>query len=437
MNLIYMHTHDTGRCYQPYGYPVATPHIQQLAEQSLQFNCAFSCAPTCSPSRAALLTGLAPHSCGMLGLAHRGFGLYDKNQHLAAWLGQHGFETVLCGTQHEAASARELPYERILPHNPAIREKRESDAFDRYNCGQVEDFLHQEHHRPFFLSYGLRSTHRPYPPHQDNPDRLAPLPGIPNTAETRADTADFHEAIHTVDSCVGRVLQTLKETGHDRDTMVLFTTDHGPAFPNVKCTLHDGGIGVTLMLAFPGNARAGQVCDQLVSQLDLFPTICDLLQIEKPAWLQGISLLPLFSRESPVRQAITAEITYHAAYEPVRCIRTTRYKLIRRYDWHNRIVPANIDASPSKALMVSAGLLEQCTAREELYDLLLDPAEAHNRINDPALRDIYGELSSQLFQWMRDTNDPLLTEAPRVAKPLGARVNSLSASEPDAGDWES
>ena len=73
MNLIYLHTHDTGRCYQPYGYPVVTPGIMRLAAQSLQFNQAFCCASTCSPSRAAMLTGVAPHSCGMLGLAHRGW----------------------------------------------------------------------------------------------------------------------------------------------------------------------------------------------------------------------------------------------------------------------------------------------------------------------------------------------------------------------------
>ena len=233
-----------------------------------------------------------------------------------------------------------------------------------------------------------------------------------------------------------RVLDVLQDTGLAEDTVILFTTDHGPAFPNYKCTLLDGGIGVTLMLSVPGMARRGQVTDCLTSHLDVFPTVCDLLGVEKPAWLQGVSLLPVLAQDQPVRERVFAEVTYHAAYEPLRCVRTARYKLIRRYDTHNRVVPANIDASPSKQAMVAAGLLEAVRPREELYDLLLDPGEHENRVNDPALRDVYAALSAALTDWMRDTDDPLLTCGPRVPKPAGARVNTLSAPEPDSDYWE-
>jgi len=74
-NILYLHSHDTGRTIQPYGHAVATPHLQRLADQGVLFRRAFCAAPTCSPSRAALLTGQCPHSSGMLGLAHRGFRL--------------------------------------------------------------------------------------------------------------------------------------------------------------------------------------------------------------------------------------------------------------------------------------------------------------------------------------------------------------------------
>src|SRR5579872_3943800 len=72
-NVVYMHSHDTGRYISPYGHRVHTPHLQKLAEQGILFRHAFSAAPTCSPSRASLLTGLCPHNNGMLGLAHIGF----------------------------------------------------------------------------------------------------------------------------------------------------------------------------------------------------------------------------------------------------------------------------------------------------------------------------------------------------------------------------
>lgn len=72
-NILCLHSHDTGRYVQPYGYDVPTPHIQRFAEQGVVFRQAFNAAPTCSPSRAALLTGQSAHSAGMIGLAHRGF----------------------------------------------------------------------------------------------------------------------------------------------------------------------------------------------------------------------------------------------------------------------------------------------------------------------------------------------------------------------------
>ena len=91
-NILLLHTHDTGRCIQPYGYAVETPHLAAFARQGALFRQAFDCGPTCSPARAALLTGQVPHECGMLGLAHRGFGLNDPGKHLANYLRGNGLD---------------------------------------------------------------------------------------------------------------------------------------------------------------------------------------------------------------------------------------------------------------------------------------------------------------------------------------------------------
>ena len=99
-NIIYIHSHDTGRYVQPYGHNVPTPNIQRLAEQGILFRQAFCAAPTCSPSRAALLTGQAAHSAGMTGLVNRGFGLSDYSQHILHTLHGAGYHTVLAGLQH-------------------------------------------------------------------------------------------------------------------------------------------------------------------------------------------------------------------------------------------------------------------------------------------------------------------------------------------------
>ena len=86
MNIIYLHSHDTGRYLQPYGHAVPAPNLQRLAEEGVLFRRAFSAAPTCSPSRACLLTGQSAHSCGQLGLANRDFFLQHPERHLANFL---------------------------------------------------------------------------------------------------------------------------------------------------------------------------------------------------------------------------------------------------------------------------------------------------------------------------------------------------------------
>jgi hypothetical protein len=111
-----------------------------------------------------------------------------------------------------------------------------------------------------------------------------------------------------------------------------------------------------LILRGPGGFTGGKASDALVSHIDLFPTVCDLAGVERPEWLQGESLLPLANGEADeVRDAIFAEKTYHVAYEPERCVRTHRWKYIRRFGERTRPVLPNTDDGPSKELLLSYG----------------------------------------------------------------------------------
>src|ERR1700756_1159719 len=94
-NILYLHSHDTGRYVQPYGHAIPTPNLQWLADQGVMFRNAFCAAPSCSGSRAALLTGSYCHNNGMMGLAHRGFALHDPGQHIVRTLSEAGYHTEL------------------------------------------------------------------------------------------------------------------------------------------------------------------------------------------------------------------------------------------------------------------------------------------------------------------------------------------------------
>ena len=408
-NVLYLHSHDTGRHVQPYGHGVATPRIQRLAEEGLLFRQAFSAAPVCSPSRAALLTGEYPHSSGMLGLAHRGFRLRDRGRHLANLLRAAGYWTALAGMQHEAADASEIGYDRVL-------ELESTHARDVAPAAAT--LLREGLPEPFFLSVGFFETHREYPPPGDARFALPPA-NLPDTPETRRDMAAFEASARVLDEGVGTVLDAVGE-----DTLVILTTDHGLAFPGAKATLTDRGLGVLLILR--GLGLHG-VSDALVSQLDLYPTLCELAGIPTPPWASGRSLLRGESHE-----AVFGELTFHAAYDPARSIRTRRHRYIRHFDnGHAGPVLANIDDGPSKELLIEHGLASRPRPAEELYDLVFDPNEAANLAADPAHAPVLAELRERLQAWMADTGDPLL--AGPVAPPPGAVLNlpgQRSAAEP-------
>ncbi len=94
---------------------------------------------------------------------------------------------------------------------------------------------------------------------------------------------------------------------------------------------------------------AGKAVDALVSQIDVFPTFCDLLNFEKPAWLQGRSFYPILNGATEeIRDELFSEVTFHTSYEPMRCIRTKRYKLIKYFGEHDGYFPANIEGDHPK-----------------------------------------------------------------------------------------
>ena len=411
MNVICIHTHDSGRYFQPYGYPIPSPHILEFAKKGTLFRNAFSACPTCSPSRAALMTGQYPHSCGMFGLAHRGFVMDDYSHHMASYFKNHGMDTVLCGIQHEAPNADMLGYSRILgSQNYNMGEINfDSEVFDRNNCEIVCKFLREEHKKPFFLSFGCFNTHRVYPKHGKNIDAryVLPPPGIFDSPENREDMADYMYSASVCDDIVGKVLVEIEQNGLKENTVIIFTTDHGLALPNMKCTLFDAVTGVTLIVDYPENKKKGQVLDFLVSQVDIFPTICDILNITKPEWLQGESLLPMFEKGTEVRDQVYSEINFHTVYEPVRAVRTKRYKYIKEYDDDLTVIKSNIDASSAKTFLLAHECLEFEKEREYLFDLYADPLERNNLASIREYTEIHEKMSALLDKWMEDTNDPL------------------------------
>jgi arylsulfatase A-like enzyme len=167
----------------------------------------------------------------------------------------------------------------------------------------------------------------------------------------------------------------------------------------------------------------------MVSHIDLFPTLCDLLDIERPAWLEGKSMLPLVrGTAKEINEEIFSEVNYHAAYEPKRAVRTKRWKYIRHYDGRQHPNLPNCDDGPSKALWVENGWRDRTVDKEQLYDLMFDPNEVRNIAADPAASGALGEMRGRMDRWMKATDDPLLRGP--VKAPKGATANDPDGTSP-------
>jgi arylsulfatase A-like enzyme len=434
-NILYLHCHDAGREIASCGAGIATPALTRLAAQGMLFTNAHCVCPTCSPSRAALLTGQAPHRVGMYGLAHRGWRLNDYRMHLVRFLRDHGWHTALCGIQHEAhepfAAPSELGYAEHF-------ESKDSNA----TADRAVAFLSSSPKKPFFLSVGFFAPHRggrdpsgfPIEPGAAHTPPARLPEDVSATDATRGDYAAFAASMQDTDRHMGRVLQALDAAGLAENTLVIATTDHGIPFPGRKCSLRDDGTGVFLILRGPGGFSGGKTSAAMVSHLDVFPTICDLAGLTPPHALEGASLRPLTANPAAtLHDTLFGEVTYHAAVEPKRSVRTADWKYIRNYFATPGSPLPNCDDSPCKCRRYDEGWFDtHPDGPEELYDLRADPAEQTNRARRHETTVTLNELRAKLDARMRATNDPLLAGAP-PAIPAGGWTTPPDAYSPEGG----
>ena len=424
-NILLIVSEDNGPELGCYGDPhVKTPVLDNLAAEGVCFEKAFVPQSGCSQSRAAYLTGLYPHQNGHIGLATWKFCMYrEDTPNIVRSLKEAGYRTGIIGKLHvNPASAFPFDMKKIPSSN-----------FSRKNLGDyakhAADFF-SEGDKPFFLSINYPDTHRPFLRQvRELPAR--PLSGADvkplayfglDTPQLRTDTANYYNCMSRLDSLIGELLDALRRSGKAENTLIVYLGDHGADLLRGKRTCYEGGVRVPLIVRWPGKAKPNQVRHELVSTLDLMPTLLDAAKARPVGNLPGLSLLPLLRREkSRWRKYLYTEFHLHSAHNfyPQRAVRDERYKLIQNlmpgqnnpgYNFTlNRFfadLPPAIEAAPDH---IRAAYHRMKTPPEyELYDLQADPYEFRNLATDAKHTRVLDELKNQLATWRKQTNDPLL-----------------------------
>jgi arylsulfatase A-like enzyme len=347
--------------------------------------------------------------------AWAGFRFPSTVPHASQVFQKQGYESMLLGFAHEIAGGgcpdsyyEEIGFDTLwfIPRFPA------RDLKEKFP-GILDSRKHSD--RPFYLQIGTFETHKGYGFDGAEPDSsegvtVPESPALTDGPGTRDDFAALQGSVKRLDEGLGYVLEELDRRGLTEDTIVVFTSDHGLPMPREKTTLYDRGIGVFLLMRYPGHFQTGTRYDELVSNVDVLPTLFEAAG-GRPAseGFEGKSFWSLVENRSfTPRQEVFAEKTFHTSYDPIRCVRTDRYKYIYNFA---SVRPENycLDIYNTPVLHESLHLLARSPNRhDELYDLKEDPTESTNLAESPEHVHVREDLARRLVRWMADTNDPLL-----------------------------
>ena len=453
-NILFILTEDNSTQLSFLGTPgIKTPNIDSIAKAGVYFNNAFVGYPVCSPSKTCIYTGLHNHTNGILNNtpnyhkpadqlteAEKNNKLYLQNRiqpttpTLIEILRDAGYYQGVMHKLH-VAPVEKFPYDEWIEHSTGA----EATAFFQHAAKAG---------KPWHLFYNIAVSHRPFPDSDKKPIRVKPnelkLPAfLPDTPVVRKDWAEYFAAVEAADVFVGQGLAALKASGQESNTIIVYLGDHGPAFPHGKMTLYDLGLRTPLAIYVPW-LKGGMRTDELVSELDLTPTLLDLLGLKPLPKADGISLKPVLEGESDAKghPYIFAEISDRGNLPndgmQERSVYDGRYHMIYREKltppwrqvqadsqfpkpWGNRSYDETVKFK--NKFPVQYRILAEMNPQElhgkvhpiEFYDLKADPDEMRDLVGDASVRPELDRLYGALLEWVKTTADTSLNPPATVS----------------------
>ena len=386
---------------------VQTPNFDKLAEQGVRWSRCYSAHPVCTPNRAAIIIGRFPHETGMI---QNNLMLPPGERCIAEVFSQAGYKTHYIGKWHMDGEAKP----GFVPPNWRRRGFATFEGFNRghfyfdsptftddgvkmsaagqYTPGQYEptlqtdlaiDFIKQNKNRPFFCYLSWGPPHTPYRPPDNfdiyNPDDVVFRPNVMNG--NRKSLAGYFGLCTSLDHEFGRLAETLAELGLEANTLVVFTTDHGDCIASHgiahKNYPEEESCHIPLIMRLPGRLKDGQEVSNLISSIDLMPTILSICGLQVPRTCTGKDK----SAAALVRHSLADESIYAE----------------KAGDWRAVIMGQH------KFVVKSIDGVQTAT---KLFDLANDPYEMNNLVDLPKYAGVQARLLAELNTWKQKTDDP-------------------------------
>ncbi len=340
-NVLLIVSEDNGPHMGCYGDANArTPTLDRLAAEGARFANHHTTCAICSPGRASILTGLYPHQNGQINLTTHRYAMYRPFTNLSSILKAEGYRTARLGKLHV------FPDEAFT--FDTVWNERERISFqhrDVHRTAEVAGEFVDAGDEPFFMYTCYSDAHLPEL-HQSfgepkNPQSAADIepPAFCriDAPHIRDRVAAYYNCLERLDTGIKLLIDTLKQKS-DRETIVVFTTDHGQQFIRGKVTCYEGGLRVPLIVHAPGRVQAGQVREELTSHVDVLPTILEMLGLDVPESVAGQSLLPLTQgKDVPWREHVVGQWTGSPdSWFPQRSIRNGRVQADRELSDRSR-----------------------------------------------------------------------------------------------------
>lgn len=440
-NILLIVSDDHGKDAGCYGNKIIrTPGIDALAADGILYKNAYSTVSSCSPSRSVILSGMYNHANGMYGLEHEHhhFQSFNSVKSLPVMLKELGYRTGRVGKFHVAPEAV-YQFDEVMSAG-AANDMASLARSPVEMAEKIDTFLSRDNSKPFFLYCAYDDPHRAfpfetYPEPNSFGNRQQGYPGImeikydpekvivpsflPDNLQVRKELAQYYQSVSRMDQGISRIMQVLKSKGLYENTLIVYISDNGIAFPGAKTTLYEPGINLPCIVKLPSNKFKGTKRDAFLSWVDITPTLLDFAGTDVKSYpqLQGRSFRKTVEKDNNAGwNEVYASHNLHeiTMYYPMRMVRSGNYKLIWNIA-HQLPFPFALDLVQSNTWRSAKDLLYYGRRKKndlinrpafELYNLEKDPDEINNLANLKTYGKILEELKSKLKAFQQKTKDP-------------------------------